>query len=134
MRRRIPLLCLAFAALLSSMRVHAVDCRALIKGHLPGASVNSAALVPAGLFEIPTRSPTPAEHILLPTFCRVEGTAVTMIGFELWMPAQHWNGRLLSLGNGGFGGTIGLLPLAEYLRKGYAVTANDTGHVGSGTA
>jgi feruloyl esterase len=57
-----------------------------------------------------------------------------MIGFELWMPAQHWNGRLLSLGNGGFGGTIGLLPLAEYLRKGYAVTANDTGHVGSGTA
>jgi feruloyl esterase len=64
----------------------------------------------------------------------VEGVVDPHIGFELWMPQPGWNGRLLSLGSGGFGGTINEGQLAAAMIKGYAVTANDTGHTGRGYA
>ncbi|KAH9436064.1 hypothetical protein MCOR02_004973 [Pyricularia oryzae] len=39
-----------------------------------------------------------------------------------------WNGRLLTTGNGGFGGGIGWLFMAEGARRRFAVIATDTGH------
>ena len=45
----------------------------------------------------------------LPAFCRVElvittnSTANSSAKTEVWLP-QPWNGRLLTVGNGGFGG------------------------------
>ena len=134
MRIRLLLVVMILMTLLPGRRAYAVDCSALANAIIPSARVTSAALVAEGPFDIPANGPMPAEQMMLPSFCRVQGTAAPRIGFELWLPAQHWNGRLLSLGNGGFGGSIDLRPLATYLRKGYAVTANDTGHTGSGTA
>ncbi len=69
---------------------------------------------------------------MLPAFCRVKGEVSPHIGFELWMPAEGWNKRFLSVGSGGFGGFIDYATLAERLKQGYAVTANDTGHTGQG--
>lgn len=133
MRFRLVFAALSWVGLLAGGRLHATDCAALGNMNLPDATVTSATPVAAGPLEIPAKGAVSAEHIALPAFCRVRGTAEPSIGFELWMPAQNWNGRLLSLGNGGFGGSIDLHPLAGYLQEGYAVTANDTGHAGSGT-
>ena len=66
----------------------------------------------------------------LPAFCRVQGearpTRDSQIRFELWMPANGWNGRYYQLGSGGFGGTIPYAPMAGELRRGNAVAATDT--------
>ncbi len=68
----------------------------------------------------------------LPAFCRVAGvfhpTSDSIIKFEVWMPEQGWNGRLLGVGNGGFAGTIGYRQLAAMLARGYAVAGSDAGH------
>ena len=110
----------------------ASDCAQLTRLHLPGVTVTRADALPAGPFRIPALGPMPAHTASLPAFCRVSGSVAPHIGFELWLPADHWNGRLLALGSGGFGGYIDYFSLAQRLRQGYAVTANDTGHQGTG--
>ena len=71
----------------------------------------------------------------LPAFCRVvleiAPVAGSKIPVELWMPADHWNGRFLGVGNGGFAGQIGYRELAMAVSRGYASAATDTGHSGS---
>ncbi len=134
MQIRLPFMALALLALLPAVRAQAADCAALLKSRIHGAAVTTATPVAAGAFDIPAMGPMPAEKMMLPSFCRVKGTAAARIGFELWLPARHWNGRLLSVGSGGFGGFIDLRSLATYMRQGYAVTVNDTGHTGTGTA
>jgi feruloyl esterase len=47
------------------------------------------------------------------------------------MPAQHWNGRFLGGGNGGFAGSIDYERLSTAVRQGYAAAATDTGHSGT---
>jgi feruloyl esterase len=72
----------------------------------------------------------------LPRFCRVavqlRPSADSTIGAEIWLPASGWNGKLLAVGNGGWGGSINHDGMAEALRRGYATAATDDGHVGSG--
>ena len=74
---------------------------------------------------------------ILPAHCRVvavlKPTPDSLINMELWLPAaDKWNGKYLSVGNGGWAGSIqGLtngMPAA--LRAGYATAGNDTGHEG----
>ena len=110
------------------------DCASLAGANFQDTHILSAELRPAGVFTIPALGPLPARTTLLPAFCRIKGTIEPNIGFELWLPSGHWNVRLLSLGSGGFGGFIDGASLATYLKEGYAVTANDTGHRGTGTA
>lgn len=73
----------------------------------------------------------------LPAFCRVTGvlrpTSDSAIHFEVWLPAQNWNGRLLGAGNGGFAGSIGYDELASYLKRNFAVAGSDAGHQGNAT-
>lgn len=107
-------------------------CAVLAAQHFAAARIFSAEKVVAGPFSIPQADPVPASSETVPAFCRVRGEASPHIGFELWMPAQGWNGRLVALGSGGFGGTLDFRNLAIRLREGYAVTANDTGHTGQG--
>lgn len=61
-------------------------------------------------------------------FCRVLGRISKEINFELLAP-QHWNGRFLMSGNGGFAGSI-QNNLIHYLNEGYAIAGTDTGHQG----
>lgn len=71
-------------------------------------------------------------------YCRVEGiitpspgSAITVV-YRLPFKAK-WNGRLLGLGGGAFGGVLNFSPNAgeRFIGRGYAVAASDSGHAGS---
>jgi|SoiMethySBSTD1v2_1073268.scaffolds.fasta_scaffold00234_42 tannase/feruloyl esterase len=46
------------------------------------------------------------------------------------MPSEKWNGKLLVLGTGNFGGGLNYSGMAGRLRDGYATASTDTGHSG----
>ena len=126
------LFAISLTAVLSCSQAGAENCARLTALHLRGVAITSVHALPAGPFPIPALGPVPSHPARLPAFCRVSGSVAPSIGFELWLPAAHWNGRLLAVGSGGFGGYIDYFSLAQRLRQGYAVTANDTGHQGTG--
>jgi feruloyl esterase len=123
-------LALLGAIILFATPAFASDCQKLAAQAVDGASVVSAEVVPAGPMTTPVPAGVPVT-VDLPSFCRVKGIAAGSIGFEVWLPLQGWNGSILSVGNAGFGGVQPLNSLAEGLRKGYAVSGNDTGHQGA---
>ena len=98
-------------------------------GLLPVAQglVTGAVEVPAGTFA----APGGAAAANLPAFCRVTGTltpsATSRIRFEVWLPANGWNGKYHQVGNGGFAGAIPHDAMALPLQRGYAVAATDDG-------
>jgi feruloyl esterase len=79
--------------------------------------------------------PNPAVLSTLPAFCRVLATLTPTsdsdIKVEVWLPATGWNGKLQSVGNGAWAGTIPYPALAQAVLDGYAGAGNDTGHVGN---
>jgi Tannase and feruloyl esterase len=125
-----PRITSAFACLLfaSSSLVYAADCSSLKTLRLPDTIITVAEPVTSGVLEIPDATPQRD----LPAFCRVAGefrpSSDSRIGFEVWLPAQGWNGRLLGAGNGGFAGEIWYDQLATYLKRGFAVAGTDAGH------
>ena len=71
----------------------------------------------------------------LPAFCRVAATlkpsSDSGIKIEVWLPAAAWNGKLQSVGNGAWAGTIGYTAIGTALAAGYAAAGTDTGHTGN---
>jgi len=66
---------------------------------------------------------------IVPSYCRVEGYISTSIGFEIRIPQQSWNGKLLMQGCGGFCGSYSVINLCDdALARGYACVATDLGH------
>ncbi|KAI0764610.1 feruloyl esterase-like protein [Trametes elegans] len=70
----------------------------------------------------------------LPAFCRVElvittnATAGSFANTEVWLP-DDWNSRILTIGNGGFGGGVTVSDLAGVaLPQGFAGVSTNTGH------
>jgi feruloyl esterase len=67
--------------------------------------------------------------------CRVVGhirpTSTSDIGFEVWLPASGWDGRMHGIGIGGFAGVIDYFTLGQAVKAGQAVVATDTGHRGN---
>ena len=114
----------------SALAGHAADCASLSDVKLPNTTLTTAQSVPAGRFTPPHGRPVDK----LPAFCRLAGviqpSTDSDIGFEVWLPASDWNGKFLSVGNGGFAGSINYFALADDLRRGYATAATDTGHRG----
>ena len=123
------LLCVILAALPAS----AATCQSLASLALPHTAIARAEVVAAGAFTPPRGRPMTA----LPAFCRVTGTlqpsADSDIRFEVWLPAQSWNGKFEGVGNGGFAGDINYAGLAASLAGGYATASTDTGHEAGGT-
>jgi feruloyl esterase len=82
----------------------------------------------------PGASAPPAALMDLPPFCRVTMTLTPSpdsdIKSEVWLPIAGWNGKFQQVGNGGWGGSIQYPALAAALRRGYAASSTDTGHVG----
>lgn len=115
-----------------------VACEDLASLRIADTTIRSAETVAAGAFVSPGPDVPgpPADYARLPEFCRVAGsispTADSDIRFELWLPADNWNGRYMQTGNGGAAGVIIYASLAEPLSRGYAVANTDTGHRGSG--
>ncbi len=62
-------------------------------------------------------------------------TADSDIEIEVWLPPppepQVWNGKLQSVGNGGWAGVIPYPALGAALSTGYAAAGTDTGHTGN---
>lgn len=63
-----------------------------------------------------------------PAYCRVRGFVAPQIQFELRLPTDSWNGRLLMQGCGGMCGWINMEAAADALARGYAVVNTDMGH------
>jgi feruloyl esterase len=115
-------------------------CAQLIALKLPSTTITVAETVAAGAFVQPTpllpfaQSPG---YEKLPAFCRVAATispvADSEIKFEVWLPAEGWNGKFMGTGNGQARGTIFYWNMADPLRRGYAVANTDRGHEGEGS-
>jgi pimeloyl-ACP methyl ester carboxylesterase len=68
----------------------------------------------------------------LPAYCRVEGYVSPTIGFEIRIPEDSWNGKMLFQGCGGFcGSTASIRQCDDALARGYACVATDLGHKGT---
>ena len=114
-----------------------VACADLAALPVADTDIVSAAIVAAGAFQPPVPQPPfyQTDYSALPAFCRVTGSirpsADSDIRFELWLPAEGWNGKFMQTGNGGAAGSIIYSSLAEPLSRGYAVANTDTGHQGA---
>src|SRR4051812_3934699 len=123
--------------LLPVMAFAAPSCESLAAFTLPHATITTAATIAPGAFPAPPgRGPNAgAAYKALPAFCRIAATlkpaADSEIRIEVWMPAANWNGKLQSVGNGAWAGTISYPAMATALAAGYATASTDTGHQGN---
>jgi feruloyl esterase len=67
----------------------------------------------------------------LPGYCRVRGSVTSHVGFELRLPLERWNGKILMQGCLGYCGMIMIEDADDALAKGYATVATDLGHSGT---
>ena len=109
-------------------------CESLRHLKLPKVEIVSAILVPSGSFASSAPTVAGARTITLAGHCEVKAvarpTSDSEIGIEIWLPAENWNGKYAQIGNGGWAGAIHKRPLADALRRGFAVAATDDGHQG----
>jgi feruloyl esterase len=126
----------------TQLNAAALTCESLATLTLPNAKITSAQTVAAGAFTPPSaparaggggagRGPNYAE---LPAFCRIAATLTPStdsdIKVEVWLPVAGWNRKYQAVGNGGWAGVISYAAMAEALKRGYATSSTDTGHVG----
>lgn len=120
----------------------AASCEGLASLKLANAKITSSSVVAPGSFTPPTPGglgiagrPAFTKFETLPSFCRVTATLTPSsdsdIKIEVWMPVSGWNGKLQSVGNGGFAGMISYPAMALAITDGYATTSTDTGHTGN---
>jgi feruloyl esterase len=106
----------------------AATCDSLATLTLPGTTIATAQVVPAGSFTPPSGQAIKN----LPAFCRVAGvlkpSTDSNIQFEVWLPSAGWNGKFQGMGNGGFAGSINFSGLGIAVSHGYATASTDTGH------
>jgi feruloyl esterase len=128
-------LLLLFPALLAAIAARGATCESLAKFKLANLTVNSAAKVRAGDFPVPGASGPNAVLKALPEFCRVLLTLTPSsdsdIKVEVWLPLSGWNQKYEAVGNGGWAGVISYAAMGEALKRGYATSSTDTGHVGA---
>src|SRR5436190_9208920 len=126
---------LAFFLLLPTV-AHAATCDSLKSLSLPEATIDSAQVVAAGAFTQPAGRAGRGGNAFadLPAFCRVALTAKPSsdsdVKIEVWLPADNWNQKYQAVGNGAWNGAIGYAAMADALKRGYAASSTDTGHVG----
>ncbi|MFM6933718.1 MAG: tannase/feruloyl esterase family alpha/beta hydrolase [Novosphingobium sp.] len=111
---------------LTDLRLNGVTITSAVT-HAEGAALTNSGLSPMfGNAAIVGKAPA--------AMCRVVGhirpTADSDIGFEVWLPASGWDGRLHGVGIGGFAGAIDYFTLGQAVRAGQAAVASDTGHGG----
>jgi feruloyl esterase len=115
------------AGLTGGVAQAAVNCESMAAVYMPDTVITLAQLVPAGTFQ----PPTGAAQQNLPEFCRIAGRIqnhpTSRIMFEVWLPTQGPNQRLVQVGNGGFAGNIQYGAMATRLREGYATASTDDG-------
>ena len=115
------------------------SCEALSSLSMPNVRITSASLVAAGTFAPPGeagRGGRGNAFGTLRSFCRVAATLTPSsdsdIKVEVWLPESGWNGKLQSVGNGGWAGVISYPALATAVGAGFAAASTDTGHATPG--
>lgn len=122
------------------------DCAALARAALPDAIDLTAQEVAPGALALPADGhgmDSPGMRITgadpvgpNPAFCKISATLTpsprSAIRMQVWLPAHGWNGKLIGVGNFGWGGSLPLANMAAGLARGYAVAGNDTGHDSGG--
>jgi feruloyl esterase len=129
---------LAIICLWPVAHASAASCESVTALNLANTKVTMATEVAPGAFAPPgagARGGNPgAAFAGLPAFCRVAATLTPSsdsdIKIEVWLPMSGWNGKFQAVGNGAWQGSIGYAAMAEALRRGYATSSTDTGHVG----
>ena len=127
---------LVLGLVLVASHAHAATCESLATLTLPQAAVDSAQVVAPGAFTQPGGRAGRGGNAFadLPAFCRValtaKPTADSDIKIEVWLPVGGWNNKYQAVGNGAWTGNIGYAAMADALRRGYATSSTDTGHVG----
>jgi feruloyl esterase len=123
-----------FVFLAAAQNLMGASCESVKALALPNTSVTLAQPVAAGGFT-PQGGRGAEVFKSLPAFCRVAATltpsADSEIKMEVWLPEAGWNGKLQSVGNGAWAGTIGYNAMATALAAGYATASTDTGHTGN---
>lgn len=69
-------------------------------------------------------------------FCQVNAAIAygsnDSLHFTVWLPeSPYWNGRFMTVGNGGLAGYIDQFALSQQLNAGFAVAGGDSGHLKS---
>jgi Tannase and feruloyl esterase len=132
----------SLAITFTALPLAAANCESLASLKLANTTINSSNVVAAGSFTLPRPGGSGmagrsrfTKFETLPSFCRVMATLTPTsdsdIKIEVWLPVSGWNGKLQSVGNGGFAGMISYPALASALADGYATTSTDTGHTGN---
>jgi feruloyl esterase len=131
------LLLAAISDLPASGQTPSVSCESLGALKPLHTTVTRAQGVRAGAFTGPAGRGSDREAVFksLPAFCRVEATIRPVtdseINIEVWLPVSGWNGKLQSVGNGAWAGTINYPGLSTAVAGDYAAAATDTGHSGN---
>src|SRR5437762_4392369 len=120
--------------LIGAQAASAATCDAVRSLSTPNTTITLAQCVAAGAFT-PQGGRGADAFKSLPAFCRVAATLKPVsdsdIKIEVWLPESGWNGKLQSVGNGAWAGTIGYPAMAAALTNGYAAASTDTGHAGN---
>jgi feruloyl esterase len=110
-----------------------VSCTELRSLALPAVTITMAESLPPGAFSPPGGGAR--DRVAdLPAMCRVAATLTPSddsdIRIEVWLPEAPWNGKYQAVGNGGWAGSINYAAMGDAIRRGYATSSTDTGHVG----
>ena len=132
-------LCVLMALAFGASSAGAASCEGLASLSLSNTTITSARKVAAGEFTPPGPNSSAigeaSPYRKLPAFCRVAATlrpsSDSDIKIEVWLPISGWNGKLQSVGNGGWAGFISYPALARGVADGYASASTDTGHTGN---
>ncbi|KAI9063782.1 feruloyl esterase-like protein [Trametes sanguinea] len=102
--------------------------------NIPGVSLTAATYFPANARVDISNVFSSINASDLPAFCRVElvvvtnATAGSFANTEVWLP-DDWNGRIVTIGNGGFGGGVTVSDLGGIaVPQGFAGVSTNTGH------
>jgi len=89
----------------------------------------------AKVTETRTVSPNTKPFLAPRAFCRVfvtiAPTTDSDIKVEVWLPLHDWNRKFQAVGNGDAAGVLSYDAMIEAIRRGYATSSTDTGHVGN---
>jgi feruloyl esterase len=135
--RKLFVLLAAMAAVWASP-AFANDCQALAKLQLPHVEILLAAPVAGTFKEDMAVGRAGRTYDGLAAFCRVRGISRPVpgseIGFEVWLPAAGWSGRLHMIGNGAYVSNISYKQMIARLDDGDVAVGTDTGHSGTDLA
>ncbi len=101
---------------------------------LHGLTLADEATVTQARTVAPHTAPFFAPRAFCRVFVTIAPTADSDIKVEVWLPIRGWNQKFQAVGNGDAAGVISYDAMVEAIRRGYATSSTDTGHVGNSMA